>query len=457
LAQTFDVKIWGVRQRSQQKTAEIRWKVGGTPHSATFRTRTLADNRRAELMVALQRGEAFDEITGLPVSELRRQRDVSWYRHARNYIEMKWQDSPAKTRATLAEAMATVTPALVEDTRGMADVRSVRRALYGWAFNRHRWELDPPDEVRRVLDWFEEKSLPTSALADLMVTRRALDSLKRKLDGTVASAHTIRRKKAIFHNAVVYAIEAGLLPDNPIPKVSWSLPEPVEEELDPAGVPNPDQARALLRAVGEQGKRGRRLVAFFGCLYFATARPAEAVALKLPQCTLPRRGWGLLRLQETRPRAGTAWTDTGEAHDRRGLKKRSRKAVRAVPIPPEFVAMMRWHVDAFGVAPDGRLFRTLRGGLLQESGYGAVWTAAREVALTPEEVAAGLAERPYDLRHAGLSAWLAAGVDPQTVAKRAGHSVAVLLRVYAKFLSNSDDAANAKIAARLGERSPSRT
>ncbi|MDT0443417.1 tyrosine-type recombinase/integrase [Streptomyces johnsoniae] len=259
--------------------------------------------------------------------------------------------------------------------------------------------------------------------------------------------------RAIFHNAVVFAMEAQLLSDNPIPKVSWSLPEPVEEELAPEGVASPEQARALLRAVGQQGDRGRRLVAFFGCLYFAAARPGETIALKRSQCCLPRRGWGLLRLQETRPRAGSAWTDSGEAHDRRGLKKRSRKTVRAVPVPPELVAMLRWHIDAYGTAPDGRLFRTARGGLLQESGYGQVWARARESALAPADLATGLAARPYDLRHAGLSAWLASGVDPQTVAKRAGHSVTVLLRVYAKFINNSDDTANAKIAARLAERS----
>ncbi len=246
-------------------------------------------------------------------------------------------------------------------------------------------------------------------------------------------------------------MEAQLLSDNPIPKVSWSLPEPVEEELAPEGVASPEQARALLRAVGQQGDRGRRLVAFFGCLYFAAARPGETIALKRSQCFLPRRGWGPLRLQETRPRAGSAWTDSGEAHDRRGLKKRSRKAVRAVPIPPELVAMLRWHIDAYGTAPDGRLFR--RGGLLQESGYGQAWARTREAALPAEDLAAGLAERPYALRHAGLSTWLASGVDPQTVAKRAGHSVAVLLRVYAKFINNSDETANAKIAARLAERS----
>ncbi|GAB2872989.1 hypothetical protein GCM10022245_04800 [Streptomyces mayteni] len=47
---------------------------------------------------------------------------------------------------------------------------------------------------------------------------------------------------------------------------------------------------------------------------------------------------------------------------------------------------------------------------------------------------------------------VSSGVDPQTVARRAGHSVAVLFRVYAKFIDNSDDAANAKITALLRDR-----
>ncbi|WP_053170986.1 hypothetical protein [Streptomyces sp. SBT349] len=79
------------------------------------------------------------------------------------------------------------------------------------------------------------------------------------------------------------------------------------------------------------------------------------------------------------------------------------------------------------------------------------------MALAPEERNTRLAERPYDLRHAGLSARLAGGADPQTVAKRAGHSVVVLLRVSTKFINDSDDATNAKIAARLAERSNSPT
>jgi integrase len=63
-----------------------------------------------------------------------------------------------------------------------------------------------------------------------------------------------------------------------------------------------------------------------------------------------------------------------------------------------------------------------------------VWGRAREQALTPEEAASPLARRPYDLRHAAVSTWLSAGVDSTQVAAWAGHSVGVLMRVYASSL-----------------------
>lgn len=223
----------------------------------------------------------------------------------------------------------------------------------------------------------------------------------------------------------------------------------VEEEVDPACVPDPRQAAALLDAVRTQSPRGRRLVTFFGCIYFAAARPAEVIGLCIDDCDLPRRGWGELRLRETRPRSGSAWTDSGRPHDKRGLKHRPRKAVRPVPIPPDLVAMLRWHVTAYCVAPDGRLFRTMRGGLIQDTGYGEVWAEARRRALTPAQHASALGKRPYDLRHAAVSTWLSSGIEPQLVAKRAGHSVAVLYRVYAKCLDGTQDTANARIEAAL--------
>ncbi len=97
MGKTYDVRIWSVRQRKDrgQTSAELRWKTGETPHSQTFRTKTLAEGRRAELLRAAHAGEPFDESTGAPLSELRQRNDVSWYQHACEYIEMKWQHSPA--------------------------------------------------------------------------------------------------------------------------------------------------------------------------------------------------------------------------------------------------------------------------------------------------------------------------------------------------------------------------
>lgn len=102
-----------------------------------------------------------------------------------------------------------------------------------------------------------------------------------------------------------------------------------------------------------------------------------------------------------------------------------------------------------GTTADGRLFRGVRGGPLSESLYGRVWAAARAAALSPEEVASPLARRPYDLRHAAVSTWLNGGVPAPQVAAWAGHSVNVLLRVYATCIAGQDDAVRRRVEAAL--------
>ncbi|MGW6603588.1 tyrosine-type recombinase/integrase [Streptomyces sp. NPDC055036] len=446
---SYTVRIWAIRERPYRKPFQLRWQVGHRPHSESFLTKGLAESRRAQFVTATRAGEPFDVNSGLPKSMVQKEQDIPWYQHARNYIEMKWDQAPATTRKNLAEAMATITPILVKDTKGMADPRVVRTALYSWAFNVKRWDQEPPPEVKAVLAWFERKSVPTSALAQRILVRKALDACAKRMDGKTSAGSVIARKRAIFHQALGYAVDAELLTENPMPALRWKAPERVEEEVDPECVPDPELSEELLAAVRAQGSRGRHLEAFFGCILYAASRPGETVGLDRSNFHLPRQGWGKVWLRESRPRAGTSWTDSGEAHDRKGLKHRPRKAVRPVPIPPRLVALLRWHITVYGVAPDGRLFRTARGGMVQESGYGEVWARARREVLSPAEQKTKLAKRPYDLRHTAVSTWLSAGVEPQIVAERAGHSVGVLFRVYAKFLKGGEEAANAKISERL--------
>ena len=56
-----------------------------------------------------------------------------------------------------------------------------------------------------------------------------------------------------------------------------------------------------------------------------------------------------------------------------------------------------------------------------------------------------LAKRPYDLRHVGISFWLASGVDPAECARRAGQGMQVMFRYYAKFLVGAHAYANDRI------------
>ncbi len=145
------------------------------------------------------------------------------------------------------------------------------------------------------------------------------------------------------------------------------------------------------------------------------------------------------------PAAGKEWTDDGAVHEIHSLKRRAAEATRPVPIPPVLVRMLRGHIRRFGVAPDGRLFRNAAGNYIDASAYGITRGRAREAALTLDEHALELAKRPYDLRHAGISFWLASGVDLAERARRAGQSTQVLFRYYAKFLAEARNHANSLI------------
>ncbi len=54
-------------------------------------------------------------------------------------------------------------------------------------------------------------------------------------------------------------------------------------------------------------------------------------------------------------------------------------------------------------------------------------------------------------RHACVSTWLNGGIPPAQVAEWAGHSVAILLKVYAKCIDGQDHIARRRIEDALGE------
>jgi integrase len=108
-------------------------------------------------------------------------------------------------------------------------------------------------------------------------------------------------------------------------------------------------------------------------------------------------------------------------------------------------------MEEFGTADDGRLFRTGRGKIVGSTSYGRVWADAHIYGLSPDRVDSPLARRPYDLRHAAVWLWLNSGVPATEVAERSGHSVDVLLKVYAKCIEGQKEMINRRIEGALDD------
>ncbi|MET9416119.1 site-specific integrase [Streptomyces klenkii] len=455
-----DVRLWKVSKVNSKKAPyQLRWTVAGEVKTASFATVTLADSRRSELWQAMKRGEGFDVDSGLPESEVRAaaakanvRPDPNWWDFSREYMAARWRTAAAKTREGLADSLATVALAMMGEGPKVPEPEQVRLAMRWAVVPTHKGQ-EPPPELRAACTWLSEQSLPLSALLESRVARDVHYRLSFKLDDSPAASETYKRRRRGFNTAMEYAIQEGYLDANPLAGMrrTGSSSSGV---VDPRVLVNEVQGRQLLTAVSYVGSvhrnRGRRLVPFFGCMLYAATRPAEAVGLKKSQCYLPETGWGKITLKETRPVAGKKWTDSGERHDKRGLKSRDVEKDRPVPIPPILVRLLQEHIAEFGAAADGRLFANERGGLLGSSSYWRVWQEARELALPPEKAGSLLARRPYDLRSTCITNWLRSGLPVAEVARRAGNSPEVIHRNYAGCIDDSEEANNRKIEETMG-------
>ena len=468
---TYDVRIHAILTNKSAKgngnTYTVRWKVGGKPFRKTFATKALAEGYRSNLIVPQREGVAFDVVSGLPEPVARKINDTSWLNHAMNFVDMKWPQSAPKHRRNTAEALVTVTLAFLSSARGAPSDADLRAALYGWAFNTATRQAfssqsenkgtEVPPEYQQAMTWLSANTWPVTELDDAALMRKALDALSLRIDGKTAASSTIARKRTALSSALKYAVELRLLESNPLSRVSWTAPKGVEE-IDRRTVVNPEQALKLLGAVR---KILPDLEAFFGCMYYAALRPEEVLHLKEHEFERPtKKGeWGWFNLTGATVAIGPEWGDHAGPVENRALKHRSKKATRRVPVAPALVELLEHHLDTYGVGPENRMFVTRRGpGGRYVAGVGRppsnntytrVWRAARKAALTDAQQASPLAKVPYHLRHAAVSLWLNSGVPATQVAEWAGHSVNVLLRVYAKCIDGQEDAARQRIASAL--------
>ena len=169
----FDVRIYTIRRRKDRAPPVPGALAGGRrdqieviPHPG------LADSYRAELVRAARQGLEFDPATGEPLLwAVPGPAVTTWLEHAVAYADMKWPRLAPHSRASLADALATVTPALTRPTATRPPVRtphtalyrsisSTHSTLYRYAFNPGRRATATDPAPARALAWLEGSHCP---------------------------------------------------------------------------------------------------------------------------------------------------------------------------------------------------------------------------------------------------------------------------------------------------------
>lgn len=161
---------------------------------------------------------------------------------------------------------------------------------------------------------------------------------------------------------------------------------------------NVKQRRALLKASPPP------LRDFVSALFLTAARPGELARATVADFDAKR---STVTLRTMKGRGGVIRT-------------------RSVPLTPEALAIFKRNAKA--KLPAAWLFTDANGSPWHRVYLSRELRAAAKRAKLPAGVVA------YSMRHAAISEWLSAGVDPVTVAKMAGTSVLMIERHYFKFI-----------------------
>ncbi|PRX96822.1 tyrosine-type recombinase/integrase [Allonocardiopsis opalescens] len=479
-----DIQLWKTRKRTgRRKPWEVRWRVDTLPKSRSFLTSELAENYRSALRAAARRGEYFSPVSGLPESWERA--TASMFSVVVDYARHAWaQTDSGNSRRTISDnlvrlALAAVDDKAVKATPAPGMPAQLRSALLNWGLS---FDVNPgaeragdrvkpltgvPEDAAACLAWVESVSRPVADFGTETAALALLDRACVKVRGSGRSAPaTCRRRRGILSGLLTYAATRGLINASPLKGVTIRRARS-SDAVDRRVVPDWDQAGRLLCAVAESpNPRDRELAAFFTLAYLVGTRPGETRAVREDDITWPEDitdpdavpGWGLLTVAGTATEVAAAYTDTGTKGETRGLKGRADGDIRQVPVPPEGVAALRDHIATYGVAPDGRLFwyatPTDPHAVVPGKAYRRTWKRARKAALTPAELRAGVAQRPYDLRHGAASYMIGDGVPTPEIARRLGHTVEVLMTVYVHWFKSQENPANRLLEAAFRKRGP---
>jgi integrase len=436
----------------------VRYQVNGKRIERYFALREQAEYHKSGVVDAIRLGERFDAHSGEPVSWAQsKETCAAW---AARWFRLEYGSSPGGTQQSIVEALEHAVPRLISprapspprypltgDRKKDEPTRCVREYIRNYLCNPDGGE--PTDDLaRHAQQWLTRWSLPLTDV-DKVTAKRIHSELQLNLvDGKPSSAWVTKRRRFTIGALFASALELDLIPQSPWPSArvrkKQRASERVPEQLRPELIMTPEQFRDVLVHVPSHQPNSRRYMTFYAIMYLAGLRPHEVHPLNDQHLVLPEHGWGTILVRLGRRAASKRWQPDGPID-----VEQTKTGNRDVPIPPQLVELLEDHIKEWGPGP---LFRSAarsgsQGGVLTQSNINRVWTRAKTA--TFDEGDPLLKSRVYDLRHANASNLLAAGMPLAETARRLGHSIETLVRIYAKSFPADIAAADQRLEERL--------
>ncbi|GMW05427.1 MAG: hypothetical protein AMXMBFR8_02240 [Nevskiales bacterium] len=252
---------------------------------------------------------------------------------------------------------------------------------------------------KRIVGRKEKREIDGDPLGNIAMDRLTRDDMEAWLDRVnngKRSASSVNRNLRQLKAALAYAVKVGYAA-NPI---AWESVDALPNADRARGdFLDADQRRALLDNSPDNLRR------FLTALLYCGARPGELARAVVADFDAKQK---TLTLRSAKGRGGKIRT-------------------RSVPLTAAAVALFA--EAAKGKLPKAPLLTGPDGGAWTKMQLSRATRAAVKAAKLPKAIV------PYSMRHAAISEWLAAGINPVTCAKMAGTSVLMIEKHYHKFIA----------------------
>lgn len=413
---------------TRPKAYRLKWTIDNRHKSRSFKSKGEAEKFKRKLEEALEDGMNFDPNTGLPdrwVQQLRGYAEV-----ASEYSASKWHEWQATSRSSFCDAGAVIVYELIRPKfKNTYERLEVLKVIREHILNKN--ELPINEREREIKDFVLENTYRLKEITPEIVSK-TIKASSIKIDGSIASKETQRRRKQSFGAVMDYSYRNQYISDNTFKRVKLKSPTPLTP-LDPTVALTPQECRNICSMLRNKGKIYKGYYAepadFLEIIWLAGLRPSEVAGLKKRNIHLFKDSrTSYIKVDAAVVSLRKGYTDDLSPQAEKGLKARSTKAFRTVPILGELRETLERLVE--NKSADDYLFTSpKREGMPLKTDM--INDYFRKVCHS--------VHTPYDLRHTNASILIYSGLNVIEVANRLGNSIEVCQKVYLHMINRVEE------------------